>query len=148
MHEPRKLFWFSVPAVAALFMLIGLLWLVGLPWASNRFGFALPGEGGLPNRITYNGRTYVNPATCARAGWCDNQLLDVQQRHYLCWTGQNLRQANALPMTQVGTVPVLASAPYPLMAPQADIVNKRTPVLIVIPLDTGCYVPYELSGGP
>lgn len=49
-----------VPALAALLQ----------PAMANHFGYALPGPRGQPYRLTYAGRSYANPCTCAGAGWC------------------------------------------------------------------------------
>lgn len=147
MQDHRKLFWFSVPAVAALLMLLGLFWYLGLPWASNTFGFALPGSGGLPYRIFYGGHSYTNPALCARAGACAS-ALSFGQRPVFCWTMRDLQQRNAWPLVQVGSVPTLFSASYPLLASLSNVNGKRTVPLTFVPQANGCFVPYALASGP
>jgi hypothetical protein len=137
MQDRRKLFWYSVPVIAALLMLLGLLWYLGLPWAANRFGFALPGSGGLPAHIYYNGQTYTNPATCAREGWC-------QQSAPLCHSLIEVQQRNLWPLVQVGTLSTLFSSPYPLMLPRASL-SATSPPLVIVPMDSNCYVYYTLS---
>ena len=146
MQDRRKLFWYSVPVMAALLMLLGLLWYLGLPWAANQFGFALPGAGGLPYRIHYNGHGYVNPATCARGGWCEQQQASDGSSHALCWSIQELQQRNLWPLAQVGTLSTLFSSPYPLMVPRASL-TSTPPQMVIVPLNGDCYVYYTLTGG-
>ena len=141
MQDRRKLFWYSVPVIAALLMLLGLLWYLGLPWAANRFGFALPGSGGLPARIYYNGQTYTNSATCAREGWCQQQ-----QSAPLCHSLTEVQQRNLWPLVQVGTLSTLFSSPYPLMLPRVSL-SATPPPLVIVPLDSNCYVYYTLATG-
>jgi hypothetical protein len=138
-----KLFWYSIPLVAALLMLLGLLWYLGLPWAANRFGFALPGAGGLPYRIHYNGHDYVNPATCAREGWCNPD----GQPHALCWSLQELQQHGLWPLVQVNTLSTFLSSSYPLMIPRANLSNNSLPPVVIVPMDSDCYVFYTLLKG-
>jgi hypothetical protein len=141
-QDRRKLFWYSVPVIAALLMLLGLLWYLGMPWAANRFGFALPGSGGLPTRIYYNGQTYTNPATCAREGWCEQQ-----QSAPLCHSLTEVQQRNLWPLVQVGTLSTLFSSPYSLMLPRVSL-SATPPPLVIVPLDNNCYVYYTLTTTP
>lgn len=147
MQDRRKLFWYSVPLVAGAMMVLGLLWYLGLPWAANNFGFALPGAGGLPYRIHYNGHTYVNPATCAREGWCEHQVSLGGQPHGLCWSLQELQQRNLWPLVQVGTLSAFLSSPYPLMIPRASFSNNSPPPVVIVPMGSDCYVFYTLLTG-
>jgi hypothetical protein len=139
MQDRRKLFWYSVPVVAAVLMLLGLLWYLGLPWAANEFGFALPGAGGLPSHIEYNGHNYTNPSTCAREGWC-------QQQQTPCRSLTELQQRNLWPLIQVGTVPILFSSAYPLMIPRASLGKNTPPQTIIVSMNGDCYVYYTLTG--
>ncbi|SRR6266568_5033857 len=139
MQDRRKLFWYSVPVVAAVLMLLGLLWYLGLPWAANQFGFALPGAGGLPSHIHYNGHDYSNPATCAREGWC-------AQQQTLCRSLTELQQGNLWPLIQVGTVPIMLSSSYPLMVTRASLNKNTPPQTIIVPMNGDCYVYYTLVG--
>lgn len=148
MQDRRKFFWYSVPLVAAFLMLLGLLWYLGLPWAANRFGFALPGAGGLPYRIHYNGHSYSNTATCAREGWCENQSSVNGQPHGLCWSMQELQQRNLWPLIQVSTLSTFLSSPYPLMVPRASLANNSPPQMVIVAMDSDCYVYYTLTSGP
>jgi len=147
MPDHRKLFWFSVPAVAGLFMLLGLFWYLGLPWASNAFGFALPGSGGLPYHIFYSGHNYTNPVLCLRAGACANTPYG-SQRPAFCWTMKDLQQRNVWPLVQVGSVPALFAASYPLLTSLANVNRKLTIPLTFVPQDNGCFVLYALASGP
>ena len=68
MQKKYKLLWIAIGSLIIIIIVLGL-WL-RLPWLANHFGFALPGPGGLPYRISYAGRAYANTATCAHADWC------------------------------------------------------------------------------
>lgn len=146
MHDRRKLFWYSVPVVAGALMLLGLLWYLGLPWAANQFGFALPGPGGLPSHIHYNGHDYANPATCARQGWCGPQQTPDGRPVALCRSLTELQQGNLWPLIQVGTVPIMLSSSYPLMIPRASLGKNTPPQTIIVPMNGDCYVYYTLTG--
>jgi hypothetical protein len=146
MQDRRKLFWYSVPVVAGVLMLLGLLWYLGLPWAANELGFALPGPGGLPSHIHYNGHDYANPATCAREGWCGQQQTPDGHPIALCRSLIALQQGNLWPLIQVGTVPILLSSSYPLMIPRASLGKNTPPQTLVVPMNGDCYVYYTLTG--
>ncbi|GHO76935.1 hypothetical protein KSD_47060 [Ktedonobacter sp. SOSP1-85] len=126
----------------SLAVVLGLSWLE-LPWMANHFGFALPGQGGLPYRITYATRTYVNHATCAHAGWCQTDT----QSNPLCWKEADIRQHDNWPLIRIGTITTLFGSPYSLIA-KSNASSKRTVIVIYLVFDTNCYVPYALEGGP
>jgi hypothetical protein len=67
------------------FFLVGL----ALPRLANNYNFALPGANGLPYRISFNNRTYINPSVCAGADRCKNEKP-------ACLTGENLTGSNHL----------------------------------------------------
>jgi hypothetical protein len=144
MPDKRYLVWFSVPIVALLFALLWLVWLVALPWAANNNGFALPGSGGLPYRVVYAGRGYSNPATCARAGWCNN--VPYGPLDPLCWQVRDIQGQHAWPLAQVGTMTELFGSPIPLLASRVGVVSGRNVTMVFVEMDNGCYVPYALDG--
>ncbi len=130
---------------------IGFTWYVLLPWMANHYSFALPGEKGLPYRVMYNGRSYFNSITCANAAWCE----EAQQNYpnQLCMTESEIRQ-HAGPLVQVSDIQTLWGDPYPIMA---DSYILRKPVRYGEPVygmavyvfrGNGCYIQYQLVGGP
>lgn len=145
--EKRKLLWAIISAGILIVVLsLSLSWL-GLPWMANHFGFALPGQGGLPYRIAYADRTYSNPATCAYAGWCQSPSSGTHPDP-LCWKQEDIQQHGDWPLVRVGTIFTLFGLPYSLMAPQSSVSSKLTAIIIYLASDTNCYVPYALEGGP
>ncbi len=144
MPDKRSFVWFSIPIVALLFALLWLAWLTALPWVANNDGFALPGSGGLPYRVFYAGREYSNPATCARAGWCNT--VPYGPLDPLCWKARDIQRQRTWPLVQVGTVVELFGSPIPLLASRAGAVNGRTVTMVFVEMDNGCYVPYALDG--
>lgn len=146
-HLKKRIFvWALIPCVV-LVAIGSILWTMRLPWMANHFGYALPGQGGLPFRITYAGRTYANLATCARASWCPS-VSDTAKPSNLCWKDNDIRQHYDWPLVQVGSLSTLFGSPYPLMASQSNVSSKLTVMIIFVAKVDGCYVPYELEGGP
>jgi hypothetical protein len=144
MSDKRSFAWFSIPLVALFFALLWLAWLMALPWVANNEGFALPGSGGLPYRVFYAGQKYSNPATCARAGWCENGPYG--QLDPVCWKARDIQRLRAWPLMQVGTVAELFGSPIPLLASRASAANGHPVMMVFIEMDNGCYVPYALDG--
>ena len=116
-------------------LLATLGWGLFQPWAANHFGYALPGQDRLPYRITYQGRDYSNPNECAGDTWC-------QPSAKTCTSKQQLQNQNFWPLTQVGTIPTLFGAAYPILAPP----NAETFIFVLD--DDDCYLIYALEGGP
>jgi hypothetical protein len=137
----------AIISTGVLAIVICFLWL-GLPWMANHFGFALPGKGGFPYRVTtYAGRAYISHRTCAYAGWCQS-ASPATHPNPMCWKEEDIKQSSAWPLVQVGTISTLFGPPYALMAPQSIVSSKLTPTSIYVVFDTSCYVSYALSGGP
>src|SRR5947209_8064546 len=108
----------AIITVGVLAIVICFLWL-GLPWMANHFGFALPGKGGLPYRVTtYAGRAYISHTTCAYADWCQSASADTGLDP-VCRKEEDIKQSSAWPLVQVGKISTLFSSPYALMAPQS-----------------------------
>jgi hypothetical protein len=123
--------------VILLVAILGL-WLI-LPRLANHFYFALPisDPDGLPFRVPYNGRTYMNPSVCAGEGWCHNYKPE-------CRTEEYLKQQQHWPLKQVGKVLTLFGPTHPIMVPAA---YTFTYVVFVPYGNNGCYLNYGLEGG-
>lgn len=147
MWEKRKLLWVIIPG-GVLIVVISLSWLswLELPWMANHFGFALPGQGGLPYRIAYADRTYANLATCAHAGWCHS--TSPRPPDPLCWKKVDIQQHGDWPLVRVGTISTFFGSPYSLMASQSTVSSKLTIVILYLVYHTNCYVHYSLEGSP
>lgn len=131
----------AVGAVAALLLIVAgvALWSPALPWAANHYGFALPGEGGLPYRIHYAARDYATTGLCARASWCAGQARTCESRARLAADEQ-------WPLRQVDHVDTLLGPSYPVLMPTA-VPSGMTTTLLFVPYQ-GCFQVYELEGGP
>ncbi|MFJ9783362.1 hypothetical protein ACIRSS_27555 [Amycolatopsis sp. NPDC101161] len=112
-------------------VLLGAGGLAFLPWTANHFGYALPGDRGLPYRIHHAGRDYRSYATCAGAGWCHDEPYCVP-RHDLALTA----------VDEVGTWFGPSHVVY--TAERSD----GTPVGLLVEAAPDCYVGYVMMGGP
>jgi hypothetical protein len=110
------------------------------PQVANHFGYALPGPRGLPYRLTYAGRYYANPQTCAGAGWCGD--IETPQ----CTTSAWLRSYGYWPLQRVGTVVTLFGPFYPML--RSPTPPGMTTMALYIPISRDCYLAYSLEGGP
>ena len=127
-------------AVALLLIILGVvLWSPALPWAANHYGFALPGENGLPYRIHYAGRDYATSGMCARAGWCAGQPRTCESRAQLV-------ADEFWPLRQVDRVNTLFGPSYLILTPNT-VPPGMTTTLLFVPYQ-GCYLVYALEGGP
>lgn len=102
-----------------------------LPWTANHFGYALPGEHGLPYRIHHAGRDYRSYATCAGAGWCHDEPYCAPV------AGDSLT-----PVDEVGTWFGPAHVVYTAERPDGS------PTGLLVQAGPGCFVGYTLMGGP
>jgi hypothetical protein len=122
----------------------GLVWGALQPWTANHFGYALPGDGGLPTYLFENGRRYQSVQVCARAGWCEQER--IAQGIPRCYTQANLQDRyREWPLVQVDTISTLFGAAHPIMQ-RSGIRGVTTPYYVLESAD--CYVMYELEGGP
>ena len=132
-------------------LIFGINAIGGLPEIANHFGFALPGDDGLPFRISYLNRDFISPITCAGADWCKNgnpsAFVDGAS-HPLCHRKQDLQKNNEWPLMQVGSVSTMPpGSPYPIMVAQSDYQRDDGKVTTVYVLKSNdCYVSYGLSG--
>lgn len=124
-------------SAAGLFQLAG-----GLPGIANRLHLALPGDAGMPYRISYNGRLYSNSTTCAGADWC---VRAYPQGPY-CLSREMLSHQTP-PGDHVGDVLTVVGAPHPIFLP-AGVADGFTPALLIVRRDDACWLIYTLDGAP
>ncbi|MBE8524417.1 hypothetical protein ILP97_44245 [Amycolatopsis sp. H6(2020)] len=105
-----------------------------LPWTANHFGYALPGDHGLPYRIHHADRDYRSDATCAGAGWCT-------ATPYCSPSG-----GDEASLTQVGEVSTWFGASHAVFTTRP--VPGGTPLTVLVRAGPGCFVGYALMGGP
>jgi hypothetical protein len=119
---------------------LGGVFLVGLalPRLANHYNFALPGANGLPYRVSFNNRTYINPSVCAGADWCKNEKP-------VCLTREYLADSNQWPLKPVGEVPTLFGPAHSIMLPASYSNLAITGIFILYAAD--CYLAYGLEGG-
>ncbi len=130
----------TIIGLVGIFLVVAILvlWLF-LPRLANHFYFALPigDPGGLPFRVPYNGRTYMNPAVCAGEVWCNEYKPECRTQEYLI-------EKKMWPLKQVGEVSTLFGPAHPIMMPTAY--GNQTYVVFV-PYGDGCYLNFGLEGG-
>lgn len=90
------------------------------PKIANYFGMAW--SGGLPDHVSYAGKTYTQPSVCLAED-----------------------QIKQLALTQVDSIPSLFGTARPLLLPGAQIHSKNTATTAYIETEAGCYVDYELA---
>lgn len=142
---------YLVVAVIGIVLIVGVIGALQ-PWTANHFGYALPGAGHLPYRVSYAGRAYSNQWMCAGGDWCQQQTgpgycggaASCSRPATLCTTSNELRQLGELPLRRVGAVWTLFGTPHGLYVGQhgaltAGVFLEDTP---------GCFVAYSLEGGP
>jgi hypothetical protein len=135
--------WTIGASVALLLTLVAVLtWSPLLPWAANHYGFALPGDDGLPYRIYYAGRHYATQGMCARAGWCAGESRECETPATL---ETKLRLHRMWPLHDVSSIGTLFGPSYPILAGATPA--GLTTVILYVPYH-GCYEVYELEGGP
>ncbi|MDQ7809184.1 hypothetical protein Q5425_36125 [Amycolatopsis sp. A133] len=126
--------WKRAAAVAVVVVLLAAGGSAFLPWTANHFGYALPGERGLPYRIHHAGRDYHSSATCAGAGWC------TAAPYCTPFGGEETS------LTRIGEVGTLFGAAHTVFTTRP--VPEGTPLTVLVRAGPGCYVGYALMGGP
>ncbi|MEU0793217.1 hypothetical protein ABZ342_24350 [Amycolatopsis sp. NPDC005961] len=126
-------------ALVALVMVLLVLAAGGfafLPWTANHFGYALPGDRGLPYRIHHAGRDYRSYTTCAGAGWCHDEPYCVP----------SARLGGEVALAQVDEVDTWFGAAHPVFV--AGPAPDGAPMSVVVRAGPDCYVGYSMMGGP
>jgi hypothetical protein len=133
----------AVPlGVFALVVAVGI-WGALQPAMANHFGYAVPGNDGLPDYVFANGRRYQSQQVCAGADWC---LRDQAQYGIpRCYTQADLERTHEWPLDQVASMSTLFGAPHAILQRTGEV-GVTTPFIV----EDGpeCYVMYGLEGGP
>ncbi|GAA1958424.1 hypothetical protein GCM10009754_30890 [Amycolatopsis minnesotensis] len=130
-------------------MLLGLGALAGiafLPPLANHFGYALPGEHGLPFRVHYHGRDYRSHMTCAGADWCEAEKTPADRAKPYCAPRED-PAAGSGPLVRVDEVVTLFGAAHPVFT-TPNRAQGETVMTILVEASGECYVSYTLMGGP
>jgi hypothetical protein len=122
----------------------GLIWGAFQPWTANHFGYALPGQGGLPSYIHARGRRYLSEQVCAGADWCSSDRAKFGLPR--CYTQADLERFHILPLAMYGDMFTLFGAPQPIYVHTGDTLTVTAPFIMADGPD--CYVMYDLEGGP
>jgi hypothetical protein len=139
MSTVRRVWVFAGVALVVVGALAGM---AVLPWSANHFGYALPGDQGLPYRVEHDGRHYRSLVTCAGAGWCEAGATDRTQPY--CTPRDELRPAS---LYRVGEVPTLLGPPHAMFRTGEDE-PAGAPMSVLVEATEGCYVGFTLMGGP
>ncbi|MFK0249322.1 hypothetical protein ACIQUM_31885 [Amycolatopsis azurea] len=136
--------------LAVLVVLAALCGAPFLPKVANRFGYALPGDRGLPYKIHYNGRDYRSGATCAGARWCEDEKTPEQRARPYCKPRAELRPGSGDSdpgLVRVDEVFTLFGPSHPVFTVGVAPAGT-TFTTIVVEASTDCYLTYALMGGP
>jgi hypothetical protein len=142
MSKSGKGFWAILAAALIVFVLASAGIVAFQPRMANHFGYALPGPNGLPYRIAYQGRTYVNLSMCAGAAWCKS----TSSAQPLCVTQAALANDNRWPLKQIGSIFTLFGPSHAVLVDPAD--EGLTQLDLFVADGTDCYIVYTLQGGP
>ena len=130
--------------VALALVLVALLWGATRPWTANHFGYALPGNDGLPAYLFANGRRYSTTQVCAGADWC--QQTRAQQSLPRCFTVADLQgRPHLWPLVRVADMFTLFGASHPILTLAA---GGGVTVPYIIAEGADCYDVYSLEGSP
>ncbi len=119
-----------------------------IPDVANHFGYALPGERGLPYQVHYNGRDYRNTLTCAGARWCEDERTPEQRAKPYCTprAGLGLGSGDA-ELVKVDELFTVFGSSHPVFT--AGVVPQEKMVAtVIVEASENCYVAYDLAGGP
>jgi hypothetical protein len=120
MKTKRRLPWALIVGILILCFCLEEGIVLFTPKIANYFGMAW--SGGLPDHISYAGKSYTKPTVCLAES-------QVQQ----------------LALTQVGSLPTLFGASRPLLLPGAQLHSNSTATKVYVETEAGCYVDYELT---
>ncbi|GAB3721656.1 hypothetical protein GCM10027598_35590 [Amycolatopsis oliviviridis] len=138
-------------AIVSITVLAGLGALCGaafIPKVANHFGYALPGEKGLPYQIQYNGRDYRNTLTCAGARWCEDEKTPEQRTKPYCTPRAGLGLGDGgTGLVKVDDVFTLFGPSRPVFTAGVVAQGKMT-AGVVVEVSDDCYLEYTLVGGP
>jgi hypothetical protein len=121
MENKRRLPWKLIVTILILCFCLeeGIVFFT--PKIANYFGMAW--SGGLPDHISYAGKTYTQPSVC---------LAEAQIKQ--------------LTLTQVGSIPTLFGSPHPLLVPGDQVHSTSIATAVYVETEAGCYVDYGLAG--
>ena len=68
-------------SILLFLLVIGFIWYSLLPWMANHYGFALPGEKGLPRRVKSLRKLQVRVRT--GLGWSNEEGVGGERTHRL-----------------------------------------------------------------
>ncbi|MFC3454826.1 hypothetical protein [Amycolatopsis speibonae] len=141
----RRILMVSIAVPAVLAALCGAAF---IPKAANHFGYALPGEKGLPYRVHYNGRDYRSGQTCAGARWCEEEQSAEQRSRPYCMprTGLDLED-NGAGLVMVDDVFTLFGPSRPVFT-VGGLPQGETTTRVFVEASADCYLTYALMGGP
>ncbi|WP_233223910.1 hypothetical protein [Amycolatopsis sp. BJA-103] len=130
----------------AVLVVAGTLGAAFIPKVANHFGYALPGERGLPYQVHYNGRDYRNVLTCAGARWCEDEKTPEQRTWSYCTpgSGESVRETGLVKVDDVFT---LFGSSHVVFT--AGVVPRgKTATRVLVEASHDCYLTYDLVGGP
>ncbi|MFI0802340.1 hypothetical protein [Amycolatopsis lurida] len=137
-------------SIAVLVVLGALCGAAFIPKVANHFGYALPGEKGLPYQVKYNGRDYRSHMTCAGAQWCEDEKTPEQRTRPYCTprAGLGLEKGNGgTGMVKVDDVFTMFGPSHPVFTVGA-LPQGGTVTGVVVEASKDCYLTYDLVGGP
>ena len=116
-----------VTLACALLVIVGGAALMLNPGVANHFGYALPGDAGLPSRVAYAGRDYAASGQCL--------------------TSAQLQQNDWWPLHQVSHIPTVLGPARPLFTDTYPQGHASTTMMLFTPKGS-CYAVYVIEGGP
>ncbi len=111
---------------ALALLVVGGAALVFNPRVANHFGYALPGDAGLPSRVAYAGRHYAASSQCL--------------------TSAQLQQKGWWPLHRISQIPTAFGPAHPMYTDTYPE-GPATTVTLFVPKGS-CYAAYVIEGGP
>lgn len=137
----RRIIWILAVCAAICFVAVGSL--AFNPRVAQFFGYALPGNHGLPDRVWFKGRSYDQSSDPC-------ETLDQITSSGLAKASIQIKQNDPSAvisndqLAQVGALPTLFGAQHKILA--TPLQGYTTMVLFVE--DGACYRTYVIEGGP